>query len=66
MDDRYFRRVCAAVRRNDQAVEAPAPSKYVRVHEDDMLLFQDADGEMFAAAWRHGLVIDEAPFLNES
>lgn len=57
----YIETVIAAVHRNDDSIEVPH-SLYERPFEGDMLLFRDADGEFFAAAWRGDLVIDEAPF----
>lgn len=56
----YVTLVTDAVHLNDKSIGAP-PSKYVRDFGEDMLLFEDADGDYFAAAWRNGLVIDEAP-----
>lgn len=61
MDKTYIEQVTAAVHINDDSIEVPH-SAYVQPFEQDMLLFRDADGEYFAAAWRGTLVIDEAPF----
>lgn len=61
MSDSYIRRVTEAVHLNDDAIGVPH-STYTGYYNSDMLLFRDADGECFGAAWRGDLVIDEAPF----
>jgi hypothetical protein len=59
----YIEKVVSAVHANDGSIGMPH-SILEGWHSPDELLFRDADGDHFSAAWRGGLVIDEAPFAS--
>lgn len=59
----YVQFVREAVYANDLSIGVPFSLCVAwPIFDNDMVLFRDADGEHFAAAWRGALVIDEAPF----
>lgn len=60
--EEYERIVTEAVHANDASIGVSCSVCVSWPLVGDMLLFRDADGDHFAAAWRGALVIDEAPF----